>query len=174
MTEQPTIQDPHNPRTAGDLTPEKVRELNDRRVQQDIEHRELMTRIDKAFASPEAEKIRQVVREDGNVDWREFITHCGGILEVVAMVDDLGLPDTGVIIPKVDELFDQHVQREISAGSVFRRKPRNRPYVARRGTSAGEALLAAKGAGEGPADAERLLREEAEAERQRAVWSRGR
>jgi hypothetical protein len=117
------------------------------------ESREKSARIDAAWRSPEGLRIRDIVREDGNVEWPEFVKHCGGILEVVGMVDEYGLPDTDRIIPKVDELFDKYVKAEIDRGSIFRRRPGNRPYVAGRGTAAGEARAAAKRA-EFPGDRE--------------------
>jgi hypothetical protein len=133
------------------------------------EHNEHVHQIDKAMHSAEADKIRNLIREDGNVEWMEFVKHCGGILNVVAMVDEYGLPDTDQIIPKVDELFHKHSEQECQGGVIFRRHPRNRPYVPGRGTSAGEAKAAAKRAAfPGDRDApegaaERLLREEQEA-----------
>jgi len=169
MTEQPTIQDP---RTATELTPEMVREMNDHRVQEDMERRERMDRIDRAFSSPEAQKIRRVVEEDGNATWTEFVKHCGGILEVVAMVDEYGRPDTDQIIPKVDEIHAAYVQRLREAGHMLLPGARNRPYVPGPGTAAGERLAAAKRADREPGvnDAERLLAEEAEAAERRAAW----
>lgn len=156
MTEQPITITPVPPRSAYSPAPgsplyaepmpaDQIRELNDRRVRQDQEYRDRAAKVDAAFRSKEAERIRNVVLEDGNVDdWREFVSFCGGILEVVAMVDEHGLPDTDRIIPKVDALFDKHVQKELKAGSPFRRGMRNRPYVAGRGTAAGETVAAAK------------------------------
>jgi hypothetical protein len=158
---------PENPFYAAPMTKEKVESVMERLARQDREHRALVTEMDRAWHSPECEKIRHVVREDGNVDWSQFVKHCGGILEVVAMVDDYGLPDTDRIIPKVDELFNQHSEKTYQGGVVFRQHPRNRPYVAGRGTSAGEARAAEQRSmlprdpGEG--DAERLLRAEQEA-----------
>jgi hypothetical protein len=108
------------------------------------ESRERVAQIERAFRSPEAEKIRELVRDDGNVEWLEFVKHCGGILKVVEMVDAYGLPDTDRIIPKIDELFNKWAQAEVDRGSVFRRRPANRPYVPGPGTSAGEAKAAAK------------------------------
>jgi hypothetical protein len=153
-----------HPLHARPLSAEQVETVIDRLNRQDREHRERMTEMDRAWKSPAAEKIRTIVQADGNVDWPDFVKHCGGILEVVAMVDDYGLPDTDRIIPMVDELFNKYAQQEVDAGSVFRRHPRNRPYVPGRGTSAGEAKAAAKlaavsgGRDPGEADAERLLR----------------
>ena len=178
MTEQPTIQDPHSSRTAGDLTPEMIREMNDRRVREDIERRDRAERIDRAFTSPEAEKIRHVVVEDGNVEWRDFVKYCGGILEVVAMVDEYGLPDTDRIIPKVDEMHAAYVQKLRDAGHVLIPGPRNRPYVPGPGTSAGEAAAAAKRGNAGAAKYAKYVEGAVEAHARRgehqAAWSRGR
>lgn len=140
------------------------------------ESHEKSARIDAAWRSPEVKRIRDVVLEDGNVDWLEFVKYCGGVLEVASLVDDYGLPDTDRIIPKVDELFDTHVQAEIERGSVFRRRPGNRPYVAGRGTSAGEERAAAlrasrAGVDPGEGEAEALLRAEQEQRQQRRTTS---
>lgn len=157
---------PDSPLYAPPMTRERMTEVLARLERSQSESRDLSARISAAWSSPEAEKIRDVVRQDGNVDWPEFVKHCGGILEAVAMVDGYGLPDTDRIIPKVDELFNKWAQAEVDAGSVFRKRPRNRPYVAGRGTSVGEARAAQRRSGgsdprEG--DAETLLRKEAEA-----------
>lgn len=151
-----------SPLYAPALTPQEVESVMDRLNRQEREHRDRVHQMDQAWHSPEAAKIRDVVRSDGNVEWLEFVKHCGGIMAVVGMVDGYGLPDTDQIIPKVDELFDTYVQREIKAGSVFRRRPGNRPYVPGRGTSAGEAKAAAKLAGRdfGEKDVDALLRAE--------------
>lgn len=155
-------------RYAPPITAEQTKSVFERIAQQDREHREKEHAIDKAWHSKEAKKIHEVIREDGNVDWRQFVTHCGGILNVVAMVDEFGLPDTDQIIPKVDELFSKDSETEYQGGVIFRRHPRNRPYVAGRGTSQGEALWAQKRAefpGDnepGSRDPEALLRAEEE------------
>lgn len=114
--------------TAAPLDPEKIRRLNDERMRADAAHRARMKAIDAAFKSPEAKQLREMVEDDGNVEWREFYTHCGGILETVKLVDENGVPDVDRVVEKVDELFNSYVQKEIAAGSIFRRKPRNRPY----------------------------------------------
>ena len=162
--QQPTWPGPQSILYAPPIVTDEVRRMNDERMRQEVENRERAQKIDAAFRSPAAQKIRDVVMEDGNItDWREFVRFCGGILEVVKMVDAHGFPDTGRIIPKVDELFNEHVQEDIKRGSVFRRGMRNRPYKPGRGTSAGETVAAAQrlpGAPSGEIsleEAERLL-----------------
>lgn len=113
---------------AAPLDRETIRKLNDERMRADVEHRARMKAIDDAFKSPEATRLREMIEDDANVGWREFVSHCGGILEVVKLVDENGVPDVDRVVAKVDELFNSYVQKEIDAGSVFRRYPRNRPY----------------------------------------------
>ncbi|MEU8472710.1 hypothetical protein AB0F30_33335 [Streptomyces sp. NPDC029006] len=181
MTQQTPETSPAEPQPAGYNPPEGsplyARPMSQAEVDESLArlerlHRstyENQRRIDAAWHSPETQKIRDIVRDDGNVEWPEFVKHCGGILKVITMVDEYGLPDTDKIIPKVDELFNKYAQAEVDAGSVFRRRPSNRPYVAGRGTAAGEALAAAKRAqfpGDYDAregDVDRLLKEEQEA-----------
>lgn len=166
MTDQPTASwpAPGSPLYVEPLTEQQLAAARERLERGQRESLEASRKIDKAHASPEAEKIRDIVREDGNVDWIEFVKHCGGILNVVEMVDEYGLPDTDRIIPKVDELFDKYVQAERDRGSISVRRPSNRPYVAGRGTAAGEAQAAQRRADRdaGLGDAEKLLRQEAE------------
>lgn len=83
--------------------------------------------IERAWASPEVSAIRELIRADGNVDWPEFVSHCGGILTVAAMVDDHGKPDTDRLIPLVDELFNKYAVTEYT-GMTMTKKPKNRPY----------------------------------------------
>jgi hypothetical protein len=157
-----------HPLHAEPLTPDQMEGVLERLERQQREHRERAHQIDMAWQSTEAQKIRDVIRADGNVDWPDFVKHVGGILEAVTMVDEYGLPDTDRIIPKVDELFHKDSEKEFQGGVTFRRHPRNRPYVAGRGTAAGEARAAAKraafpgdrDASEG--DAEQILRQEQE------------
>lgn len=94
------------------------------------ESRERAAAIDAAFQSPEAQAIRKMIQDDGNVDWTEFVKSCdGGILAVVEMVDEQGRPDAKRIIPLVDALFEKHFgETEMQGGVIFRRHPRNRPY----------------------------------------------
>jgi hypothetical protein len=159
---------PGNPLYAPPLSAERVQTVNERLAQLQRENVQQQRELDRAWSSPECEKIREIVRQDGNVDWTDFVKHCGGILEVVAMVDEYGLPDTDQIIPRVDELFEKYAQLDADRGSIFRQRPKNRPYVPGRGTSAGEAKAAAKlaavsgGRDPGEGDAERLLRAERE------------
>lgn len=156
------------------LTPQKAGDILARLEENQRKSREQATQIEAAWRSGEVAKIREIVREDGNVDWVEFVKHCGGILNVVAMVDDYGLPDTDQIIPKVDELFKKWAQIEVDSGSVFRRHPGNRPYIAARGTSAGEARAADKRArqSQGENEADRFQRQERE-QQQAAAASTG-
>lgn len=136
MTEQTNPQDaPPMPLlregSALNATPldrETIRRMNDERMRSDAAHRARMKAIDDAFRSPEAKRLREMILDDGNVGWREFVTHCGGILETLKLVDENGVPDVDRVVEKVDELFNTYVQKEIDAGSVFRRHPRNRPY----------------------------------------------
>lgn len=97
----------------------------ERRYRESIERNSL---IDRTWASREVREIRELVRDDGNVDWTTFVTHCGGILNVAAMVDERGRPDTDRIIPLVDELFAKHAVTEYAGGITMTRRPRNRPY----------------------------------------------
>lgn len=91
---------------------------------------ERQSRIDRAWASPAVAAIRELIRADGNVDWPEFVSHCGGILKVAAMVDGNGKPDTDRLIPLVDELFSKYAVTEYAGGLTMTRKPKNRPYLA--------------------------------------------
>lgn len=174
MTDQTPTQTPDAPEVAEQparpfnyaepISAERAADLLAQLERTQREAREQSRNIEKAWASDAAKKIRQIVLDDGNVEWTEFVKHCGGILEVVAMVDDYGLPDTDRIIPKVDSLFDTYVRIERERGSVFVRRPGNRPYVAGRGTSAGEARAAQRRTDRdaGLGDAEALLKQEAE------------
>lgn len=133
-----------SPLYAPALSAEQQADILERLNRNQQESHERSRKIDAAWQSPAARKIREIVVEDGNVEWPEFVKHCGGILEAVAMVDEYDLPDTDRIIPKVDELFNKYAQAEVDRGSVFRRRPKNRPYVPGPGTSAGEAQAAEK------------------------------
>lgn len=127
MTEQPTTIAPVHPQTDGGLSPEKVREINDQRMRADQEHKDRMSRIDAAWSSPEARAVHEIVQQDGNVDWRPFVQHAGGILAVVDLVDG-GRPDTRRIIPLVDELFAKNAKKALQGGITMTLGPRNRPY----------------------------------------------
>lgn len=115
---------------------------------------ERRSRIDRAFTSPEAKAVKEIVEGDGNVPWPEFVKKAGGILEVVAMVDGQGRPDTDRIIAKVDELFAElFPPQEFRGGMTMTRKPQNRPYVPRQ-----PKVTVFPGDGEiSQAEAERLL-----------------
>lgn len=87
------------------------------------------SRVQNAWSSREAEAVRKVVNEDGNVAFGDFVTHVGGILAACELVDKNGAADTERIIPLVDELFDKfHGAQEMQGGVTFKRKPGNRPY----------------------------------------------
>ncbi|WP_399559058.1 hypothetical protein OIA45_49125 (plasmid) [Streptomyces chartreusis] len=146
-----------HPMYAPPLTAEDRADVLERleRSQRDaIEHR---SRVDRAHVSPEARAVKDVVLGDGNVAWPEFVKHCGGILEAVALVDEQGRPDTDRIIAKVDETF-AHLfpPEEFLGGMTVTRKPQNRPYVPKRPpapTFPGDGEVSAR-------DAEKLLEEE--------------
>lgn len=108
-----------------DLTPQSALEGIERRYRESIERNSL---IDRTWASREVREIRELVRNDANVDWPTFVTHCGGILNVAAMVDEHGRPDTDRIIPLVDELFAKSAVTEYAGGITMTRQPKNRPY----------------------------------------------
>lgn len=129
MTEHiPTTIAPAHPYVDGGMTPEKVREMNDARMRADQEHQAHMDRIDAAWSSPEARAVHEVVQQDGNVDWRPFVQHAGGILAVVDLIDETGRPDTRRIIPLVDELFAKGAKKALQGGITMTLGPRNRPY----------------------------------------------
>jgi hypothetical protein len=139
--------------------PQTAQDRDDVLARLEASQREILerrSRAERAAVSPEAKAIKEIVDADGNVPWPEFVKHCGGILEVVAMVDDQGRPDTDQIIPKVDELFDYlFPPQEFKGGMTMTRKPQNRPYVPRR-------VQAPVFPGDGEisqAEAERLLEE---------------
>ena len=113
-------------------TPEEWQAIRDRTEENMRKSREHSRLVDKTWASPEVAAIGKVVREDGNVDWRQFVAHVGGILKVAELVDGNGDPDTERIIALVDDLFNEHADREVAMGSVFRRRPGNRPYKPQR------------------------------------------
>lgn len=115
------------PHADGGLSPEQVREMNDERMRADQEHRDRMSRIAAAWDSPEAKAVHEFVRQDGNVDWREFVGFCGGILEVVAMVGEDGRPDPEKVVPRIDELFYRDYSQKESGAFKVTRHPRNRP-----------------------------------------------
>lgn len=100
----------------------------ERLARMERESAERASRVSAAWSSPEAASIRKMVNDDGNVDFREFVSHCGGIMAVVAMVDDRGVADPGKVIPKVDELFSKWAVTELAGGITMTRSPRNRPY----------------------------------------------
>lgn len=159
---------PGHPLYAPPITAEQREDALGRLERQQREALERSRQIEQAWQSPAAKKMRDIVTDDGNVEWSELVKHAGGILEVVALVDEYGLPDTDRLIPLVDELFNKYEQQEIDRGSIFRRHPKNRPYVAGRGTAVGEARAAEKrGLFPGDRDyrehdAEELLRQEQE------------
>ncbi|GAA3595262.1 hypothetical protein [Streptomyces osmaniensis] len=127
---------------------------------------ERRSRAERAASSAEARAVKDVVEGDGNVPWPEFVKHCGGILEVVALVDEQGRPDTDQIIPKVDALFEQlFPPQEYKGGMTMTRKPQNRPYVPGHGTAQAALKRAQAGMDKDIADAEELLRREQEAAR---------
>jgi hypothetical protein len=129
MNEQPppTIT-PVSPYAAGAMTPEKVRELNDQRMRADQEMRDRASRIDAAWNSLETRELAEFVRQDGNVDWREFVSYCGGILEAVALVDEHGRPDPAKLIPRIDAMFAKTAVKKMAGGMTMTSHPRNRPY----------------------------------------------
>lgn len=153
MTEQPTTIAPAHPYVDGGLTPEKVREINDQRMRADQEHQAHTDRINAAWSSPEARAVAEVVQQDGNVDWRPFVGHAGGILAVVDLVDETGRPDTRRIIPLVDELFAKSAKKNLQGGITMTLGPRNRPYPH------GPAPVQRTGRNVTQADAEKLLEE---------------
>jgi hypothetical protein len=156
MTEQTTEQ--QQP-----LRPETPADFQAMRARLDAQQRESIERASKISAmwgSQEAAAVRKVVQTDGNVDWREFVSHCGGIVKVVSLVDEQGDPDTERIIPLVDELFSKHAVQEFAGGMTMTRRPQNRPYRHRKPVP--EPMFPGdRDAPEGAA--ERLLREEQEA-----------
>lgn len=113
---------------ADSKTPEEWQAILDRLHETQRRSVEHASAVSAAWSSAEARAIAEVVRGDGNVDWREFVSHAGGILEVVKLVDDQGKPDTRRIIPLVDELFDKYARQEFRGGVTFTKLPNNRPY----------------------------------------------
>lgn len=108
-----------------DLTPESALERIERNYRESLDRN---SRIEQAWNSPETRAVRQFIVDDGNVDFREFTSHVGGIMEVVALVDEQGQPDADRIIPKVDELFAKYAVKEFAGGLTMTRRPQNRPY----------------------------------------------
>jgi hypothetical protein len=147
-------------------TPQQAPEIDwaAARARLDEQHRasiERASHVQNAWESPAARSVQEVVRTDGNVPWREFVSHCGGILKVCELVDADGRADTTRIIPLVDELFGKHATKEFAGGVTFTQKPANRPYVHSR------ALMEARAAQKraefpGDNDPEQLLRAERE------------
>lgn len=161
MTEQTEQQIPAPEPAAEDAIDWRARrEEQDRKM---MEARRKQWEVTAAWSSREAEAINAVIREDGNVEWRDFVSHCGGIMNVIGMVDDRGEPDTRRIIPLVDELFNKSYGgkgQAMAGGMVMRLGPRNRPYPHKRPP----VQPAARSADEvTQADAERLLRAAQEA-----------
>lgn len=109
-------------------TPEHWAAMRRRLDQQQRESIERASKVQAAWSSWEAEVVREVVRADGNVDWREFVSHAGGIMRVCELVDAEGRADTTRIIPLVDELFGKTAVTEYKGGMTVTRQPRNRPY----------------------------------------------
>lgn len=170
MTEPTTTQEQSPELAEKEAEAARWREIREEENRKILAYQERTAMIDRAHQSPEARLIRELVLDDGNVEWREFVTHVGGILEVVKLVGQDGLPDVDRIIPKVDEIFNGHVEREIAAGSVFRRYPRNRPYVPGPDVRVSRGPVF-PGDGQGPQAVEQLLAEEAEAAERRAAWN---
>lgn len=143
-------------------TPETAIDWQARRADLDrqlADNQRKMWAISDAWSSPAALAVGQVVREDGNVGWRDFVTHVGGILKVLELVDENGKPDTRRIIPLVDDLFNKSyggAGRQMAGGMTLRMGARNRPYP--------HAPLPVRSSGDElvQADAERLLAEAAE------------
>ena len=139
MTEQttePRLPAPNfpegHPLHAKPLTSEQRDGVLERLERQQRETREHAHQVETAWKSPKAQQIREVVEGDGNVEWPEFVKHCGGILKTVQLVDDNSEPDTDRIVPLIDELFAKHASQEFQGGVTFTRRPRNRPYEPRR------------------------------------------
>lgn len=153
MTEQTTEQQSIRPETPADFQAMRAR--------LDAQQREATERAYKISAmweSREAAAVRKVVQTDGNVDWREFVSHCGGIVKVVGLVDEQGDPDTERIIPLVDELFNKFAVQEFAGGMTMTKRPQNRPYRHRKPTP--------DPTFPGDGDPESLLRAEREAAQQ--------
>jgi hypothetical protein len=129
MTESsPTTIAPVYPSADAAMTAEKIRELNDERMRADQKHRDRLNRVDNAWSSPEATAVREFVQQDGNVDWRPFVSHCGGILEVVGLVGEDGTADADRIVPLIDAMFAKTAVTKMVGGLTMTRYPRNRPY----------------------------------------------
>ncbi|QLJ06714.1 hypothetical protein HZZ00_37420 (plasmid) [Streptomyces sp. NEAU-sy36] len=123
----------------------------ERLARQQRESLERRSQVEKAWSSPEAKRVHEFIKRDGNVDWREFVSHCGGIMNVVALLDAQGQPDADRIIPLVDELFDKYAVTEYRGGITMTRRPNNRPYRPQRGPSVEEQRAQFPGDG-GPAE----------------------
>lgn len=146
MTEQSA---PQNPETTVDWQARHA-EID----QQMADHQRKSFEIADAWSSPAAIAVGEVVREDGNVNWRHFVSHVGGILQVLELVDENGKPDTRRIIPLVDDLFNKSyggAGRRMAGGMTMRMGARNRPYphAPLRARSSGDEVV--------QADAERML-----------------
>ncbi|MFF2168148.1 hypothetical protein ACFVWP_46960 [Streptomyces sp. NPDC058175] len=128
MTETTPVQDT---RPDTNLTKPQADDLLAKIERQQRESIERAAQISRAWESTEARRLHDFIRADGNVDYREFVSHVGGILAAVAMVDENGDPDHEQIIPKVDEIFAKYATREFTGGMTMTSKPQNRPYKPR-------------------------------------------
>lgn len=126
MTETTPVQDT---RPDTNLTESQADDLLAKIERQQRQSIERASQISRAWESTEARRLHDFIRADGNVDYREFVSHVGGILAAVALVDESGRPDHEQIIPKVDEIFAKYATQEFTGGMTMTRQPRNRPYV---------------------------------------------
>jgi len=123
MTEQTTTTEQH---TDQEVDWAAARARLDQQFRESVQRTSL---VQNAWDSAEAKAVREVVQADGNVNWREFVSHCGGILNACDLVDADGRADTRRIIPLVDELFAKDASKEFAGGVTYTRKPGNRPYI---------------------------------------------
>ncbi|MGQ4397902.1 hypothetical protein ACN6K5_000904 [Streptomyces violaceoruber] len=117
------------------LTDSEAEDILARIERQDRERRERRDSIDRAFNSREARAIVEFIREDGNLpgyDLRELASKAGGILELVAMVDEDGDPDPEKLVPFIDGVFNETAKTEFAGGMTMTKRPNNRPYQPRK------------------------------------------
>lgn len=144
------------------LTDDQADDILAQIQRRDRENREHRDQIDRAWESRQAKAITEFVRDDGNLpgyDLREIAVRAGGILNLVAMVDENGDPDPEQLVPLIDRIFNETAVTEYKGGMTMTRKPRNRPYQPQRPKP-----VQFRGDGMSVRDAERLLEQARQAE----------
>jgi hypothetical protein len=83
--------------------------------------------ITRILNSESTHALQRAVREDDNVDWREFLREAGGALKLADYLTADGQPDLDRVRETVDRVFHRDSETEYAGGMIMRRFPKNRP-----------------------------------------------